>query len=232
MKKVCAIALTLVLLVAVLSGCTHTNLGVKINKDGTGSLAATLCIEQDFYNQLCEAGSDPFEGFTTGTMTREGKNYVTMTETKSYSSYDELEKALLELSYNTDVYEDMEDETGETEITSAAIFKDVKIEKNAGLFYTTYTFSATQNPVTQEAEGYNLNDLFGVTLTVEMPSKIGQIQGGVADGNTVTFEISDVSSEMQYVAVAEQNSYGIIIGIVAVLVVGMAVALIFLKKKG
>ena len=61
-KKAISILMCAIMLVAMLTGCIHQDMGVKMNRDGSGSIIATLGIEKDFYEQLKGNGSDPFEG--------------------------------------------------------------------------------------------------------------------------------------------------------------------------
>lgn len=64
-KKILALALAALSLCLMLTGCMQTDIGIKMNKNETGSIAATLGIEEDFYEQLKESGSDPFDGKAT-----------------------------------------------------------------------------------------------------------------------------------------------------------------------
>ena len=166
-----------------------------LNKDGTGSITTTLGIEKEFYLQLKDEGSDPFAGKTVTEYEFEGDTYVAYAETKSYSSYEEMEKALLAMTYETDMLEDAQDpETEEGEdvtvenIAASApaedncIFSSVSIQKNSGVFYSSYTFNAVLNPQSSEGLDYDLNDIFKVTLSVEMPGEITGVKGGKADG--------------------------------------------------
>ena len=93
-KKVFSLCLCLALLLSVLTGCIHQDMGVKMNKDGTGSITTTLGIKKDFYEQMKGMGSDPFEGKTVSEYQYDGDTYVSCAETKEYSSYEDMEKAL------------------------------------------------------------------------------------------------------------------------------------------
>ena len=75
MKKTMAILLSAVMMIVMLTGCIHQDMGVKMNKDGTGSITTTLGIEKDFYDQLVSMGSDPFEGKTTTEYEYDGTTY-------------------------------------------------------------------------------------------------------------------------------------------------------------
>ena len=76
MKKTLAIVLSAVMMIVMLTGCIHQDMGVKMNKDGTGSITTTLGIEKDFYDQLVSMGSDPVEGKTTTEYEYDGSTYV------------------------------------------------------------------------------------------------------------------------------------------------------------
>ena len=192
--------MAVMMLAMMLTGCIQNDIGVKMNKDGIGSISTTIGIEKDFYQNLKEIGSDPFEGKTTTEYTHEDYTYVAYTEVKEYSSYEEMEKALLEMTYDTELIENaqkaQDDEMNadnESFDTSSDdlivvpyydepkvpekdnhIFSSVNIEKNSGIFYSTYTFSASMNPQSNDGLDYDMNEAFKVTLTVEMPEEITQ----------------------------------------------------------
>ena len=225
-KKVFALLMSTIMLLSLLTGCIHQDMGVKMNKDGTGSITTTLGIEKDFYEQLKSMGSDPFEGKTVSEYQYDGKTYVSYAETKEYSSYEDMEKALLDMTYETKLVEDAQnaetedepiekedgnidgvfdvvigdEEKEETKDETPApttpaqdnhIFSSVNIEKNGGIFYSSYTFAAVLNPQNGEGLDYDLNETFKVTLTVEMPTEITGAKGGTVEGNKVVFDIAD-----------------------------------------
>lgn len=247
MKKIATLILSTLMLVGLLSGCVQNDLGVKINSDGTGSVAMTLGLEQEFYEQLKASGSDPFEGKTTTTYTDGEDTYVAYTETTEYESYEDIEKALLDMEYDYDKIEgtseddETPNETHPSDYTlmqpteaekDAHIFKSVNIEKNSGIFYTTYTFKAVMNPQPKDSEsGYATNDIFKVTVSVEMPSDITQAKDGKVDGNKVVFEIEDITEANELAATAESNNIGVVIGIIAVLVIVFAVVVFLVKRQ-
>lgn len=258
-KKVFALLVSTIMLLSLLTGCIHQDMGVKMNKDGTGSITTTLGIEKDFYEQLKNMGSDPFEGKTVSEYQYDGSTYVSYTETKEYSSYEEMEKALLEMTYETEMLEDaqgteVEDEpsveeesndifdiTIEEEKEDAPapttpaqnnhIFSSVNIEKNGGIFYSSYTFAAVLNPQNGDGLDYDLNETFKVTLTVEMPTEITGAKGGTVEGNKVVFDIADITATQELAATCEENNTGLVIGIVIGLVVLVAGAVCLIKFK-
>ena len=255
-KKVFALLMSTIMLLSLLTGCIHQDMGVKMNKDGTGSITTTLGIEKDFYEQLKSMGSDPFEGKTVSEYQYDGKTYVSYAETKEYSSYEEMEKALLEMTYETEMLEDaqgteVEDEhsveeesndifdiTIEEEKENAPapaqdnhIFSSVNIEKNGGIFYSSYTFAAVLNPQNGDGLDYDLNETFKVTLTVEMPTEITGAKGGTVEGNKVVFDIADITATQELAATCEENNTGLVIGIVIGLVVLVAGAVCLIKFK-
>lgn len=242
-KKVISLLLSAVLLLGLLCGCIHQDMGVKMNKDGTGSITTTLGIEKEFYQQLKDEGSDPFAGKTVTEYEFEGDTYVAYAETKSYSSYAEMEKALLAMTYETDMLEDAqapeteegEDVTVETIAASApaednCIFSSVSIQKSSGVFYSSYTFNAVLNSQSSEGLDYDLNKIFKVTLTVEMPADVTGAKGGKIEGKKVIFDIADITTAQELSATCEENNTGLVIGIVVGLVV-LAVIAVFLLKQ-
>ena len=248
-----------IMLLSLLTGCIHQDMGVKMNKDGTGSITTTLGIEKDFYEQLKSMGSDPFEGKTVSEYQYDGSTYVSYAETKEYSSYEEMEKALLEMTYETEMLEDaqgteVEDEhsveeesndifditieeekedapTPTTPAQNNHIFSSVNIEKNGGIFYSSYTFAAVLNPQNGDGLDYDLNETFKVTLTVEMPTEITGAKGGTVEGNKVVFDIADITATQELAATCEENNTGLVIGIVIGLVILVAGAMCLIKFK-
>lgn len=247
MKKIVTLLLSTLMLVGLLSGCVQNDLGIKLNSDGTGSVAMTLGLEKEFYDQLKAGGSDPFEGKTTTTYTDGEDTYVAYTETTEYGTYEDIEKALLEMKYDYEMLEDTapEDETPvepdpseytlmqpAEEETDAHIFKSVEIEKKSGIFYNTYTFKAVMNPQPKDGKGgYAPNDIFKVTVSVEMPSEITQSKDGKIDGNKVVFEIEDITEATELAATSESNNIGVVIGIIAVLIIIFAVVVFLVKRQ-
>lgn len=247
-KKIFALILAVTALAMMLTGCIQNDIGVKLNKDGSGSISATIGIEKEFYENLKGLGSDPFEGKETTEYTYEDSTYVAYTEVKKYSSYEEMEKALLEMTYETELIEEAEkaqnEETDGNEVDTPPvydepakpeqdnhIFSSVNIEKNSGIFYSSYTFNAVMNPQSNEGLDYDVNDTFKVTLTVEMPEEITQSKGGKVDGNKITFDIADITESQEFAATCEANNTGVVIGIVIGLVVIVAGVFCLIKFK-
>ena len=176
MKKITTLMLSFLCIAALLTGCVESDIGVKLNADESGTISATIGIEEDFYDQLVEMGATVFEDKETTTYEHDGKTYISYAESTEYKSFDEIEQALLAMTYETDMFDDLEDsditaeedaelpeeddsEGDESEETDDAeeepasgtdthVFKSVEIEKNGGIFYTAYNFKAELNPQT------------------------------------------------------------------------------------
>lgn len=248
-KKAISLLLCSVMLLCMLTGCIHQDTGVKMNSNGTGSVTTKLGIAKDFYEQLKEAGSDPFEGKSVTEYQYDGTTYVSYSETKEYASYADMEKALLAMTYETDIIEDAQGAEGQPEvqpdeISSAGgvevtptkdnhIFSSVKIDRNRGIFYSSYTFKAVLNPQKAEGEEYDPNEAFKVTLSVEMPGRITGAKGGTPDGNKIVFDIADITESQELAAASEENHNGVVIGMVVGLVVlaGGLFCVVKLKRK-
>ena len=246
MKKHIMLLMAIVCMFAMLTGCVQQDIGVAINADGTGTVSATIGIEEDAYEQLVGMGSDIFEGKETSTYEHDGKTYVSYTETKSYENYEDIEKALLEMTYESDVFdglntedfetEDYEESADATEPTS--IFKNVSIDKSSGLFYSNYTFKAEMNPQEiSDSEDIEMDlpidtDSFRMTFTVTMPSDITQANGATIDGNKAVFEIDDITEAQEFSVVCEQNNVVAVIVIIVVLVIVLGLFLFLTKRKG
>ena len=111
------------------------------------------------------------------------------------------------------------------------IFSSVNIEKNGGIFYSSYTFAAVLNPQNGDGLDYDLNETFRVTLTVEMPTEITSAKGGTVEGNKVVFDIADITESQELAATCEENNTGLVIGIVIGLVVLAGVMVFLFKHK-
>ena len=246
MKKTLAILLSAVMMIVMLTGCIHQDMGVKMNKDGTGSITTTLGIEKDFYDQLVSMGSDPFEGKTTTEYEYDGTTYVSYAESKEYGSYEEMEQALLDMTYETELIEDAQEDTSddgevdnvidvavdaeEAPTQDNHIFSSVSIEKDSGIFQSTYSFHAVLNAQSNENADYDMNDTFKVTLSVEMPCEITDAKGGTAEGNKIIFDIADITESQELSATCEENHTGAVIGI-TLAIVALVVGLVSLFKS-
>ena len=246
MKKHIMLLMAIVCMFAMLTGCVQQDIGVAINADGTGTVSATIGIEEDAYEQLVGMGSDIFEGKETSTYEHDGKTYVSYTETKSYENYEDIEKALLEMTYESDVFDGLDTEDFETEDAEesaeaaepAPIFKSVSIDKSSGLFYSNYTFKAEMNPQEiSDSEDIEMDlpidtDSFRMTFTVTMPSDITQANGATIEGNKAVFEIDDITEAQEFSVVCEQNNVVAVIVIIVVLVIVLGLFFFLTKRKG
>lgn len=239
--KLFSIILSVFMLVLMLTGCIQNDIGVKLNKDGTGSVSATLGIEKEFYTQLIDSGTDPFAGKDVTEYKYEGSTYIAYTENTTYDTYEDIENALLNMTYETQLLSDAQGVTEDiasnglvqsvTEIKDNRIFEKVEIDRSKGIFYNVYSFSVVLNPQ-KIAEHYSQNDIFRLTLSVELPDDVDYQNGGVTDGNIVTYEINDVTQRAEYSAMCESYNYGVIIGIVVFLVVAFGIFIFVIKRRG
>lgn len=239
MKKIIALLLTVVSLALCLTGCVYEKLGVKLNKDGTGSIETTIGLKKEFVKQLTElGGSDPFDGKETTEIEYDGETYIAFTDTKKYESFEDMEKALAEMTFDSNGMESAftsqpDDDTGvsiqtedATVDTETPFFKSVKIEKDG----STYVFDAVLNAAEGTVEGYDLSDILKVNISVEMPAKITKYKNGKVDGKKIVFDLSDISEETELYAECKVSSpVPAIIGIV--LAVAAVAAFIFLRKR-
>lgn len=246
MKKHITLLMAIVCMFALLTGCVQQDIGVAINADGTGTVSATIGIEEDAYEQLVGMGSDIFEGKETSTYEHDGKTYVSYTETKSYENYEDIEKALLEMTYESDVFDGLNTEDFETQDAEesagaaepAPIFKSVSIDKSSGLFYSNYTFKAEMNPQEiSDSEDIEMDlpidtDSFRMTFTVTMPSDITQANGATIEGNKAVFEIDDITEAQEFSVVCEQNNVVAVIVIIVILVIVLGLFFFLTKRKG
>ena len=178
------------------------------------------------------AGSDPFEGKETQEIEVDGDKYIAYTETKEYASFEEIEKALAEMTYETGDFGEageiiLTEPVPETaEIKDDHIFKSVKITKDG----SKYVFDAVLKPLEGDYQGYEMSDIFKVSVSVEMPAKISAYKNGTVDGNKITFDLSDMSEELELYAECKTASIAPVI-ICGVLVLGCVVAFIVIRKR-
>lgn len=244
MKKTITLLLAAFALIFALTGCGRSDIGITLNKDGTGSVAASFGIDKTVYEQLKASGTDIFEGKTVTEQKYGDATYVTYTETTEYKSYDEIKAALLELTYNTDKLEGLNEEAApssdpseymlyipEPEKKDDHIFSSIDLDSSSGIFYSVYSFRATVNPPVMEESTESSGSGYKVTVTVNMPEKITQNKGGAVDGKTIVFDFGDFKETTEIAAVSESNHYGAIFGICGGLVVIVAALFIFIKKK-
>ncbi len=243
MKKTITLLLAALALVFALTGCARSDIGVTLNKNGTGSVAVSIGIEKSVYDQLAAlGGSDIFEGGTPEAVKYGDTTYMTVSETKEYGSYEEIKAALLELTYNTDKLDGLTGEeepaedpseytlyTPEPEKKNDRIFESVDLDRSTGIFYSVYTFRATVN--SPETGNDQLSGAYKLTLTVNMPEKITQSKGGSADGNTIVFDFGELTEQTEIAAVSEANNYGIVLGICGGLIAVVAVLFIIIRKR-
>ena len=111
MKRIATLILSALTLLTLLTGCIHEDFGIKLNEDGTGSIAARIGIDKDVYNQALGMGADLFADSEEEPTEYEykGKTYVAVTETTEYASFDELKQALLDLTYETNELAELSD---------------------------------------------------------------------------------------------------------------------------
>lgn len=111
MKRIATLILSALTLLTLLTGCIHEDFGIKLNEDGTGSIAARIGIDKDVYNQALGMGANLFADSEEEPTEYEykGKTYVAVTETTEYASFDELKQALLDLTYETDELAELSD---------------------------------------------------------------------------------------------------------------------------
>ena len=247
MKKILAIVLAVITLSLCLTGCVYEDLSVKLNKDETGSIAATIGLKKEFVDQT--GVQNPFEGKETKEIEYDGEKYIAYTEVTEYASFEEIAKALTEMTYDTEDYDvptenevdgDADTKTAEEtsvidewladtsaeEKTDNHIFKSVKIKKDG----SKYIFDAILNKVEGQVQGYDMSDIFKVSISVEMPAKVTAYKNGTVDGNKVTFDLSDMSAETELYAECKTASVVPVI-VCGILVVASLVAFIVLKKR-
>ncbi len=196
-----------------LSGCMYVGVGVEMKKNGTGSVFASYgmsseyCTEEDFADSEYEV-----KRFNVG-----GKEYIGYDISEDYGSYEELSTALTELS-----------EDGTSLFTSAAA------EKKGNIFVSKYTFDAVMPPLMGDDAGEYAgmaSDMITVDFTLKMPGKIKYCQGGeIKDDGSISF-IVDPSAECTYSVESEEVNFAAIFIAIVILVVAIAAAVYFSKKK-
>ena len=225
MKKVVTLVVMTFVLIFTLTGCIHSGIDVSIRDYGTGSLGVTMGFEEDFYNDLIENGNAPFEGKETFTYSFNDKTYVGCREVKEYNSFDELRDALMDMKYATEYIQTSEENT---EPENLPIFKDVKIEKKPGLFKTNYSFCAELNEqkTEEEVSMYDFNEVFKVSVSVEMPGEITEHRGGELSENKVVYDLQDLTESNELYVSSQAVNTAAVVAVIAVVIVIMAAGVI------
>ncbi len=230
MKRIFAIILAAVSLIPCLSGCVRENIGVTLNRNGTGSVSVTVGIEKSFADQI--AGEiNPFEGKKTEETEYDGKTYITYTETKEYGSFEEIEKALSNMTFDpsdSEIIPDSENTDGDipAENEGTYIFKTVKVKKDG----SKYVFDAVLNKVSGQVRGFEVADNLKLDISVEMPAKVKAYKNGLVDGRKITFNITDLSRETELYAECKTASVAAVV-ICGVLAVASIAAFFVIRKK-
>ena len=229
MKKTATLLLMMLVLMFALTGCIHSGIDVSIRNDGTGSLGVTMGFEEDFYNELIANGDTPFEGKKTFTYSFNDETYVGYLETKEYTSFDELRDALMEMKYATEYIQTSEEDT---EPENLPIFKNVIIEKGTGLFKNDYSFHAELNEQkNEESSMYDFNDIFKVSVSVEMPGEITEYRGGELSENKVVYDLQDLTKSNELYVSSQAVNTAAVVTVIAVVIVIMAVGVIAAIKN-
>lgn len=118
MKKMIAVMLCVLTLVLCLTGCVYEGVDVKLNKGGTGTVSATVGIEKEYVNEMLD-GQNPFEGKETEEIEYDGKTYISYTEVNEYKSYEDITKALLAMTYDTNSLKEMSNTADSSEAVTA-----------------------------------------------------------------------------------------------------------------
>ena len=131
-RKLIAIVMTVATILTFFTGCVKQDVNVSINKDGTGAIITEFGIEKEFYAQLKDSGTDPFEGKTVTEYEYDGSTYVSVSETKEYSDVKEIETALEDMIFRTDIFADMSFENEDSFEDSESNIEE-EIESENGL---------------------------------------------------------------------------------------------------
>lgn len=218
-SRITALLLMVVCLAGCLMGCVRTELDVSLSGDGTGILTTTAAITEEAYNTMKQTGADPFEGRETQRVIYDDVPYISCSESTEKLPFEELEAVLKDIRLDA------------ADAESPPLFEDVSIDKNGGLFYHSFTFRA-KTAAQNASEIQSSSDAYALFIKVTMPGRISQTKEGVTEGNTVTFEISDLSQSHEFAVFSDANSVGVIIGVIAVLAVVFAGVFFFTRKRG
>lgn len=212
MKKIWKTGILCMTLLILLTGCVHGNLDVKMKADGTGQISASVSVRKDAYDQLVQKGKDPFQGKQTEITMRGSETYMTCNVQDGNLTYKEMETKLMELGRDE----------------GRPLFRSVSLEKNGGLFYSSYVFKA-------ETEAYPSDELpegsVKLDIKVTMPAKVEKIQGGRIEGNTAAFVLEDLTAAKTLAAQSSANNVAFVLVSVAILAAVAATVLWIVKRK-
>jgi hypothetical protein len=247
-KRVFAILACVLALALLLTGCVRTEVGVNLNSDGSGSVGTIVLIQKKAYDMMKESG-DPFEGKETFVETIDDEEYIGTKENTEYGSADEMKSALLALTFAGNISDaekrvaDKEPEnlTGEIVIhpdvqendsEQAVIFKSADIEKSGGKF----TFRAALQPQTdmasEELSDIGVNNIYKLKVAVTMPGEIKSNSAGTVSGKTVTWDITDLTTENSIEIVSDVDDVSIVpVIVIAVLILILIAAVVVLLAK-
>ncbi|MDY5001762.1 MAG: hypothetical protein SO122_04760 [Eubacteriales bacterium] len=253
MKKITVIILAVLILALALTGCVREDINIRLNRDGSGSVSVTYAVNNEFLEKSAALndGSDFFEGRETFETEYDGERYTAFTEVKECASLEELEKLLSELTFGSDASEESQeintakpseitlsvkpsdnesDPCNEPMLPSTAtddhIFKSVKITHDGN----TYIFDAVLNENAIDIPGYDLSEVFKLSVSLDMPGKIKAYKNGTCNGRHIDFDVGDLKKETRLYAECSVTS-----PIPAIIGIGLAgigfAAFILLKKK-
>ena len=120
MKKIIMFILLIATVMLCLTSCVKEDVNIKINKNETGSISATVALKKDVYDNLSSIGSfSASNAEDAREVEYDGEKYMAVTKSIDYASLAELNKALENMTYSFDGFFDMPNETE----TTAAVIK-------------------------------------------------------------------------------------------------------------
>jgi len=220
------VALMILVLTMILSGCASATIQLKINSDGSSDLNYKIGVEETTLGMMAGTGQDPFaqitenakaKGFTTETYKEAG--YAGVIAKKHLANVDEL--ASLNLLGNEEGLPGLKIEKGffETKYVIDGDFDLSSMKANTGS-----ESDAMSNSIIQQ---------FDVKYVLSMPEAIGKNNATSvsADKKTLTWQLKPGENNKIQMEAAVKNTanIAIVVGIIVVVLIGGV--LIGMKKK-
>jgi len=234
MKNKSRIALFLALVwVLVLSGCIKARVSIKVENDGSGTLAMAVGMSQEIKALASSSGQDPMDELEKE-LAQEIDREVTVRRWED-DDYDWVE--------NSVAFQDADDL--EKLVQDAEIFERFSLQHEKGLFKHRFELDAT---VEQLSGGQDMpddlpldaSDLFDIRVAVELPGNVVETNGTYeGDSQVMTWKMSGQES-IQIHAVSEVWNWTtllilaallLLLGIGFLIVLGVGAFFLLRRKK-
>lgn len=202
----------LFVLVMVLSACSiKANIGIKVNPNGSGTIATTIGMDQGIEQLLMAGNSDTSALDCAGTVKK-----------WSDSGYDWTQCTV---KFNT------LDDLTQRATTQNGLFSQFRIIKQSNFFVDQYVLDA-QASMPADTSGYDVSSMFQVQVSVTLPGKIADTNGTIdsKNPNTSTWDIGNQPVTFHLVTDAiNWFNVGVLIGMLLGLILAVVLLVVGIK---